>query len=220
VNVSEDEVFIDACARTATIHISPVLGNGKEIDGITWSNHSSTAAAQPLANALRVNIQSFESLDDDSDLADYFQGNTAANIPYGDYELHIESNLGRTTVRPVGVYEPEVWVTVGINFVTSEHDYVGPSEVLTGTVNHISPDEDPVYVRLLGIYLDYAIDDRVKISGTSGTFTLAGNNPYGKFLLVTTGRTGALDIREVDIPAKNPVVIDLSQPGGLPAAVP
>ncbi|MGD0842385.1 MAG: hypothetical protein ABSA32_14630 [Candidatus Acidiferrales bacterium] len=110
---------------------------------------------------------------------------------------------------------------VGVDIhLGGEHDYLGPSQVLAGTVNHLNPDEEPVHVRLVGIYLDYEIDDRVKVSGTTGTFSLAGNNPGGKFLLVTTGRKGVLDIREIDIPAKSPVIIDVSEPSVPPPVIP
>ncbi|MGD0842107.1 MAG: hypothetical protein ABSA32_13210 [Candidatus Acidiferrales bacterium] len=104
VNVSEEEVFIDACVRTATVHIVPVLGTGEAIDGITWGAHSLSAANRSL-KTMRMNIELFNSVDDDSDLADHFVGAAAPNIPYGQYELHIDCNFGLTTMRPVDVYQ-------------------------------------------------------------------------------------------------------------------
>jgi hypothetical protein len=52
-----------------------------------------------------MNIELFNSVDDDSDLADHFVGAAAPNIPYGQYELHIDCNFGLTTMRPVDVYQ-------------------------------------------------------------------------------------------------------------------
>ena len=83
--------------------------------------------------------------------------------------------------------------------------------VVSGTIKNFDKSEEPVYVRLTGLYLDYVIEDRLDVSGNSGTFTLAGDTPEGEFLLITIGRTRVLDTREIKIPQNNPLVIDLAE---------
>ena len=45
-----------------------------------------------------------------------------------------------------------------------------------------------------------------------GTFTLVGVNPDGIYLLTTIGRSGILDVREIKLPRKDSVTINLSHP--------
>ncbi len=193
VTVSKPEVYIEVSMRTATVHVMPVLNNGWTEEGFVET------------------IAEFRFSDDDSDLADRFKGGTATEVPYGEYSLKVFSTGTFSAYRKVYVFKPEVWVVAGLNFEPQSPESMAPRNVLTGAVEHIPPNEEPVYVRMVGIYLDYRIDDRVQVFGDIGTFTLTGINPYGSFLLITTGRTGVLDIRQIEIPeaAKRPITIDL-----------
>jgi len=78
---------------------------------------------------------------------------------------------------------------------------------LEGRVENIQPGDEPVFVRLMGTYFCYSLDAKVSVTGTTGTFQLVGDEPYGRYLLLTVGSKGILDIRECDINQEGPIVI-------------
>jgi len=192
VNVFQADVDVEVCVRTATVHIVD-LG--------------------PLSTTPEeVEVKSFKSREDDLDLATSFDHNRAAEVPYGIYDMRLGRTFGEELERRVDVFQPEVWVVVDLEFSPiSLPEYRAPRWVVTGTINNISDEYEPIYVSLVGIHVGFKIDDRVKVEGTSGSFTLAGFNPRGKFLLVISGQNGILDVREVDIPLDKPIVIDLQR---------
>jgi hypothetical protein len=195
VTVSKPEVFIEVPVRTATVRIIPVLNGGEDAGG------------------LGPKVEEFKFSDDGSDLADRFKGDSAMQVPYGIYSLKVQSEGTFSAFQKVYVLKPEVWVVVGLDFAGFLPEHMGSKDVVSGRVDHVPSGEEPIYVRMIGVYLNYVVDDRVQVSGDKGTFSLAGFNPNGEFLLVTFGRTGVLDVRRIQIPeaAKNPIVIDLQQ---------
>ncbi len=148
------------------------------------------------------------------ELRERFHQNMASKVPYGVYRLKVGHVGSWTTEKRVFVFKPDVWVILGLKLSVGDFEFPSPQWVVSGTVKNVDPAEEPVYVRLLGLYQDYSVEDRVDVLGRSGSFTLAGQNPQGRFLLVTLGHTHTLDVRELEIPAKTPIEIELSPPRG------
>lgn len=180
-------------SREATVHLVGVDGFGRELR--------------------TLKVLSFKDEDSAHELRGIFQENTAGKIPYGVYHLKVGHGGFWTTEKRVFVFKPDVWVIVGLRLSElGDTEYPSPSWIVSGKVNNVDPAEEPVYVKLLGLNLDYSIEDRV--DRRSGSFTLAGQNPQGRFLLVTVGRTHILDVRQLEIPAKTSIEIDLNPAGG------
>ena len=193
VDVTEADVHVQVYVRTATIHIVDV---------------------GPLAVPSEdIEVERFKSREDGYDLADRFTHDSAAKVPYGIYDIRVKmrSAAAEEVNRRVDVFQPDVWVLTEL-YVSpiSLPEYPAPRYVLTGAIRNLNADDEPIYVTLVGLHIDFRIDDKVTVSENSGTFSLAGFNPRGMFLLITSGRRGVLDIREVTIPSKEPIVIDLN----------
>jgi hypothetical protein len=191
VDVFAPDVDVQVCVRTATVHVVTVGGFTDE--------------------KLPIQVRSFKSREDDFDLAKRFEGGTGIKIPYGTYDLRVGKPYAREAQRRVDVFLQDVWVVVELELDSEGPAFRAPRWIVTGSVTNIGPDEAPIYVSLVGIHASYRIDDKVEISGSSGTFKLAGFIPEVRFLLITSGQSGVLDIRQIKIPHDNPVVIDLAK---------
>jgi hypothetical protein len=194
VDISRAEVFLEACMRKANVHIVALDSFGN-----------------PDLGAIKVD--SFRDDANDSDLAGHFEGNEGTKIPYGIYELGASAKGSFPVRRRVDVFQPEVWVVIGLGLADALPEFLAPTWSLNGTIYNIPLDEMPLYVKLSPIYTDYSADAKVEVSGTRGTFRLAGADPWGKFALITIGKTGVLDIRVIDIRANSSVNLDLKQEG-------
>jgi len=188
VDVLGPEVSVEVCVRTATVHLVSAVDLDQAFTG------------------LRVN--SFKSREDNLDLAGQFRGGTASKIPYGVYDLWADHPLG-SAHRRVDVFQQEVWVIVGLEVYGELPEHRAPGRTISGRIENITAGDEPLYVRLVGIYVGFSIDDKVRVAGSSGTFTLAGLNPFAKFFLITVGRRGILDVRQLDTSQTNPIVVDL-----------
>lgn len=156
-------------------------------------------------------VESFKSMDGGQDFSRHFLGGTAKDIPYGDYQVRVHKTgfyRGQMTAQ---VFQPDVWVVVGLMAGGERGEYQGPTVQMTGTVKNIDPSEQPVYIRLAAVYSNFMMDTRVNLD-QSGTFTLAGVIPNGEYVLLTIGRTRILDMRQLKVasPAKEPIMIDLA----------
>src|SRR6185437_9554866 len=191
VDVFAADVDVQVCVRTATVHVV-IVGAFTH-------------------DKLPIQVESFKSREDDFDLAKRFEGDTGIKIPYGTYDLRVKKPYAREAQRRVDVFQPDVWVVVELEFASEGPAFRAPQWIVTGSVTNIGPDEAPIYASLVGIHATYRIDDKVKISGSSGTFKLAGFVPEVRFLLITSGQSGVLDIRQIKIPHDSPVVIDLGK---------
>jgi len=189
IKVADLDVRLTVTMRSATVH----LVRDADLAG-DWS---------------KSRVVSFTDLAGDLELAPHFDGMTATRIPYGVYELQVFDRLGRAR-RRVDVFQPEVWVIFGPE-TYGELDVLGPRKVITGTIQNIRQEDTPIFVRLMGTYFNYSLDDKVTITGSSGTFTLAGNEPYGKYLLMVIGKNGVLDLTEFDINQSAPLLIELHE---------
>jgi hypothetical protein len=150
------------------------------------------------------------------DFSKRFQRNTAKDIPYGDYKVRVHITGFESGEVTAQVFQPEVWVVVGLMAGGQRGEYPGPTLQMTGTVKNIDPSEQPVYIRLSAVYSNFMMDTRVNVRGQSGTFTLAGVIPNGEYILLTIGRTRVLDVRQLKVafPAKGPIMIDLEPAAG------
>lgn len=190
VDVFATDVDVQVCVRTATVHIVDVGAFHNDFPN--------------------VQVRSFRNEEDDFDLARRFQENTATRIPYGTYHLVVTKQYAMQTERYVDVFQPNVWVVVELEFDTERSPFRAPNSTLTGTVTNIASNEQPLYVSLIGIHTAYHIDDKVNISGSSGTFSFAGFMPELKLLLITSDQHhDILDIRQIKVPSDKPIVIDL-----------
>ncbi len=178
-------------ARKATVHVVFVDGFGRDIE---------------------AKVVSFKVADTGHDLARQFQQNRAAGIPYGVYEVSAVQ-VGYVTAHVTAqVFQPDVWLVVALRPGEELPVFPAARLQLSGTIKNFDPGEQPVYVRLVGVYPDFIIQTRVEVSSNSGSFTLAGIIPDGKYVLVTIGRTKVLNVQLLDVhfPAKIPIVIDLA----------
>jgi hypothetical protein len=173
----------------ATVHIVVVDGSGRDIG--------------------EAEVDSFKYYED---FSKHFRGNTAKEIPYGEYNVRVHKTGFTSGEITAQVFQPVVWVVVALSVGgTLRGEYTGARLQLTGTVTNIDPSEQPVYIRLSAIYSNFIMDTRVNVRDQSGAFTLAGVIPDGEYILLTIGRTRVLDMRQfkVAFPAKEPIMIDL-----------
>jgi hypothetical protein len=177
--------------QSATVHVVLVAGDGVDLG--------------------KVKVESFKSLEG-KEARDLFRENTGTKVPYGVYDM--TAGLGGYLVkRTVDVVQPEVWVVIHPYISIGDTVGYGPNFVVRGTVKNLNPNDEPIYVRLVGVYSEYAGDTKVKSAGTNGTFTLSGIVPDGRYVLITTGRSGVLDMRPLnnENAPLSPVEIDLAK---------
>ena len=182
-------VRAQAGRKTATVHLRIVNFND---------------AADDLGTA---NVETFEGEYGDipsGNLAGRFHGNVAHGVPYDFYRLCARTTGFWTGCTEVPVYQPEVWVVLGLRFGSA--GLAGLSD-LTGTVENARDGKIPVWVRLLGVYSGMAVDTKVD---SSGHFRMSGIPP-GEWILVTMQKGRILDTRAITIsfPETGPVRIDL-----------
>lgn len=159
-----------------------------------------------------VRVAKFRSVDG-TNMTALFKGAVADEVPYGSYDLELFDPLGGVIKRRVDAFQQDVWVYSGLVARDGDRPYSGPDNVVLGEVENIPANERPVFVTMLGVYVPHMINSRVSDSGArTGTFSLTGVNPIGFFVLLTIGRSGVLDTRELKLPAEGPIVIDLSHP--------
>ena len=131
-----------------------------------------------------------------------FRRNIASDIPYDFYKLCAHSTGFWTGCTEVPVYQPEVWVVLGLRFGIA--GLAGLSE-LAGTVTNAGSAESAVRVRLIGVYSGITTDAELD---SSGHFLMSGIPP-GKCVLVTIQGNRIVDTRPIEMPTGGPVEIDL-----------
>jgi hypothetical protein len=160
-------------------------------------------------NLVEAKVSSFTD-DTGKNLAIRFRDNTATGVPYGIHTIRARQ-VGYVTGQVTAqVFQPEVWVVIGLQVSEELPIFPAPRLQIPGTVKNIDPSEQPVYVRLAAVYSDFIMDTRVALDH-SGSFTLAGVIPDGKYVLITIGRTKVLDFRLIDVQRPMaPITIDLA----------
>lgn len=167
-------------------------------------------------DAGNVGVKSFRN-EDGAEFRSRFYANVATKIPLGIYDLVVDEPEFLPIRRRVDVVEPDVWVVVSLDYGDGDSVGYGPNFTVKGTVKNFNRADEPIYIRLVGIYTGYIGDTKLQISGNQGTFTLSGEEPRGRYVLITTGRRGVLDTRPVDLKDAPlaPIEIDV---GRIPAA--
>jgi hypothetical protein len=192
VDVDKPVVRLVVPARTATVHLVPLDTSGLDLR--------------------EVKMVSFVDSNSGIDLSGHFRGNEAPDVPYGSYTLRART-FGTTTMeRSVDVFQPDVWVVLGLRIVLELPSFPAPTLQISGRVRNIDPStKADVYLRLVGVYTNYVGDAKLEIAhtGESGTFTFNAVIPDGKYVLITTRGAETLDMREVKVPARDPLEIDL-----------
>jgi hypothetical protein len=153
-------------------------------------------------NLGRAEISTFTESDTDKDYGILFRDGQG-RVPFGDYVLKVHSPGFFTGERQVQVFQPSVWVVVGLD-PGAESRVASPLTRVTGKLIDVKSTEKPVYLHLSGLYLDFRADTKLD---TTDQFEFRGRIPTGKFLLTTAGRSGILDIQEVDIPTTKPLLL-------------
>src|SRR5262249_36018138 len=113
----------------ATVHIVVIDGFGRDLG--------------------EAKVDSFKNMDSGQDFSRHFQENTAKDIPYSVYQVRVNVPAyfsGQVTAQ---VFQPVVWVVVGLRYGEELPIYPAPRLQLTGTVKNIDPGEQPVYTRLV-----------------------------------------------------------------------
>jgi hypothetical protein len=173
--------------QTASVHILVVDGTGQDLGkGV---------------------ISSFMRISDSQEFSSTFHDNSASPIPYGIYHLKVFATGFYSAERTVQVFGQDVWVVIAL--APGGIDGIDPPTKVSGTVFNVDPREEPVYLRMSGVYSDFLIDTKLKVTQTTGKFDLTAVIPMGKYVLLTVGRTHILDMREVDVPSQSAISIDL-----------
>lgn len=174
--------------RVAKVYLKIVVApNGEDLDDL-----------EP------AKITFFKSKIDGHDYARRFRGNVASDIPYGVYQLRLYQTGFASAEREVVVKQSEVWVVVGLH----------PGEIsgdpwayeLFGTVRNIPSSDRPVWVRYVGVQSTLVGDAQVD---GSGSFVIAGLRRDRGLLIVWSGKQ-ILDVRPVDVPTDEALLIDLT----------
>jgi hypothetical protein len=173
--------------ETATVRILIVDGTGRELG--------------------KAQVSSFTSKRTGQDLGARFYDNTATGIPYDRYQLDVHATGFVNARRVVQVFSPVVWVIATLEFSVEGREFA-PPRTLSGKLTNVSRGEQPIFLRLMGIYSDLSIEARPDAS--TGSFSFAGVISDGKYILLTIGRTGVLDSRQIDFPNSDEIVIRLT----------
>jgi len=136
------------------------------------------------------------------DFATQFEGKSARGIPFGVYRLRAHA-IGYTTAeRDVPVFEREVWVTLGLQFGME-----GLSTLfrLSGKISFPPSMRNQLWVRLTSVYSSFVMDAKVDATGSFSMTSL----PQGKHVLIVSNRSRILYLAQIDLPAREPLRIDL-----------
>jgi hypothetical protein len=204
---SGSEVFgrlIDVCQEDESVEVPDHFARVHIV--LLTTAASSVEDASPSL----VHVAKFRSVDG-TEMTGLFKGAVADEVPYGSYDLELFDPLGGIIKRRVDAFQKDVWVYSGLVARYGDRPYSGPDNVVHGEVENIPANEMPLFVTMTGVYVSHMINSILSDTGNGrGTFTLAGVNPEGIYLLITIGRSGVLDVREIKLPRKDEVTIELA----------
>jgi len=210
---SGSEVFgrlIDVCQENESVEVPDHFAR------VHVALLSTAAGSVEDAGTGLVHVAAFRSADG-TEMAGLFEGAVADEVPYGSYDLELSDPLGGLIKRQVDVFQQDVWVYSGLSARYGDRPYSSPENLVRGEVENIPANERPVFVTMSGVYIPRMINSIVSDAGDGrGTFSLAGVNPSGVYILFTIGRSGILDARQFQLPGKTgidpKVIVDLSHP--------
>ena len=146
---------------------------------------------------------------DGSDLAARFHDNAASAIPYGQYRLRAAVAGFWPDERNVVVYQPEVWVVVGLQLAMGWEEGGGPL-LLRGRIEHMPPESSDVWVRMTGLYSSFIGDSRVD---RLGNFAMSSPRDDRWVLVVREGKN-VLYTAVVNVTPDRQLHIDLAADPG------
>jgi hypothetical protein len=153
-------------------------------------------------------VRTFTSLDSGRDFANFFHGDAAENVPYGDYRIEVSAVAHYSERRFVGVYQKKVIVIVGLEF---GHEVFATPLDLHGRVNDLPASAIKAsFVKLVGLYSSTSWESAIT---PDGSFEMSGMG-WGKYLLLVVGENGVLASRIITIPdigLNQTVIIEIGQ---------
>ncbi len=179
------QALAQARAGTATIHLKIVAA---EIDldlGEAW-------------------VTRFQSEETGEDYAKQFRNNRASGIPYGTYQIKLHQDGFYSAVRRIVVYQPEVWVVMGLEVGMEGGPRV---HTIIADIRPLPSATEEVWVRLVGVFTDTIIDSKVRSSGT----VLLAHVPVGHHVLIIRVGTRILATKPVTVPQRDPLIVELPE---------
>lgn len=175
-------------SQTAKVHIVLVDTYGRNLSG------------QAL-------VGSFQEIGVREDFATSFRDNEASNVPFGVYQASIGAKGFWNVRKQVRVFQAEVWVVAALEIGMGSSEGGLPTADLVGVMKG-RRSEDPIWIRLSGVYSQVVIDERI----TESQFKLSAV-PNGEYVLAVTQAGRVLDVQSVRTPVAEgkPITIDLSE---------
>lgn len=199
--------IVDVCYKDESVEVPNRFGRVYVFLFTTNDN-----GIEDVDNSL-VNVADFKNTADGTNMAQLFKSGVATEVPYGSYVLKISDPLGGVIRRRVDVFQADVSVFSGLLAYGEGGAYSGPLNIVQGQITNIPMNEKPIFVTMSGIYIPYMINSTVSPDGDNqGTFTFEGVIPSGVYMLFTVGKLGVLDARQLTVPVKGEVVVELSHP--------
>ena len=195
---------VDVCNHFVDVEVPTKSGTVRIATTLDWLSDSPGTKSQKQGEL--VQVISFQD-ENGTDFSKKFEKGEASNIPYGFYELQATGPIGGVIRREVDVFQSEVWVLAGFGGQLGDVDFSQPNQILHGVVKHIPESEKPIFVKLIGIRCEAALDG--KVDADSGSFSMAISTSGCPYLLFTMGRSGILDAREISLPTHDEIEIDL-----------
>lgn len=145
-------------------------------------------------------VEEFRSGRDGKDFADRFRHGSASGIPFTQYHLRVNNVGFYAAEREVRVFQPEVWVVLGLALGEEGGPY--PYQ-LAGHIKGQDASKGALWIRLSGVYSEIMMDSK---ASDAGDFAFSGII-QGHYVLIISQNGSVLNVRPVDIPFDGPLLI-------------
>jgi hypothetical protein len=169
-NISSNAQQAAMASSRAIVRIHPVGGFGESITSVAFQLHRLDDGQRSIVLPVK--------------------GDVANNVPYGTYSLEGE-NRSIIVAKKLVVEAPDVFVTIGVPLPPLDGDVRG----LDGDAMRLVANEHPMWVGLLGVFLDERFETRVS---RDGKFSFRGV-PSGLYVLTVLNDQGIILLRQVSI---------------------
>jgi len=150
-------------------------------------------------------VELFRSEKDGKDFASHFRQGSAT-VPFGIYRLRVFTKGFWSAEREVRVFQSDTWVVLSLELGMGELEGGLLKTSLSGSIRNLPSVEEPVWLRLSGVYSAVVMDAR---ADDAGHFSMAGI-PQGVYVLIVIQDRKVLDVRTVRVPTAGPVDIKLA----------